>query len=722
MINFGKDKVTAHLDKNVISNIIQTARASLKEPSRPFTPGDTQRMLFPSSDQSRPPSAYSIKSFSKDLEPLKQRPTILDVPIQTKRKVMSENLKSMPRKPIKAIQETYEEKAVEEAPQENEVLVETKELISELERLRYDSEARKNYESDELDDLLESISNVLAELKYLENKPAWAGCEEVLKLLALTLENFEKDSTKIMKISKCLLENAISHDLLYKKQDSGLVATSIAMGAIKLLYQLSKLPENDILFIDLDIFEVMYSLLINIVSEDSFDEISLPYDFLLFLFGILKNISNSPQVAEISCKLISPLASLLPTPFIDATPHKNPKHPSLLVQITGIISHLASNESLEDFVNYQIIDKVALSIRIYPDLDIILNCLKALTKISTLPAVCKILQNYILTLFSLLENYDKPVLLSRTCYILANVLSSHKASMSLSEPYIPLVVNRIAQYLGGYELVHVDLLVKLVRLMVNLINAEDIRTAIPSGENIVKVLTEILSRYNLEEHEELILNAVACMTNILYYDQPTEEFISQHSRILALSKISSLLVGNFNEELTGESLRALSNLTRHEEICKELAGLHVIEILILFLDHSYWAIVYYALGCLINISSLSKELLYSERCFDVLIGLLEDTAMFEPQFSKQLMMIFCNLCSLSKGLVPWESVAGEENVKRLSGVVEKLRSEGEGEDLDVAQELSSFMPKALVPCEFEGCGRKFPNAELLKQHWERRHT
>lgn len=722
MMNFAKDKVTAHLEKNVISNILSTARASLKEPSRPFTPGDTQRTLFPSSDLSRPPSAYSIRTFSKELEPLKQRPIILDVPIQTQRKVMSEDLKGIPRKPIKPVQE-FTEDTLGPTDEELEVLNETKELMGELDRLRYDSQVRENYADDELDDFLESITNVCAEVKYLKNKPGWATCEEVLKMLALTLENFEKDPGKIMRVSKCLLDNLTSHDLLYKRNKAGVVASPLAMGAIKVLYQLSKTVENDILFIQLDIFDLMYSLLLSIVSEDSYEELDLPYDFLLFLFGILKNITNSSELVPVSYKLISPLASLLPSPFLDNSPHKNPKHSSLLVQVTGILSHISSEKAVDLFLSNQIIDKLGLSIRLYSDQDVVLNSLKTLVKISTVESVCKLLQNYVISLFSTLETYENPMIISRACYILANVLTTRQDSLTLS-PYIHVLTNIASKYLNSLDPLHVDLLVKIVRLLVNLINAEDIRSA-GNGENIVKFLLEILNVYSIEIHEELILNALACITNLLFYDLPGENFITVRSRFIAFSKISSILVQNFSEEFTAESLRALSNLTRHEEICKELPSLHIIEILILYLDHSYWGIIYYALGSLINVSSLTKEFLYSEKYFEILINLLGETEYVEVEFSKQLLMIFCNLCSLSKMLVPWESVAGEENVKTLSGLANRFyeKYKGNPNNLgEIAEGLMQFMPKPFVPCEFEGCGRKFPTAALLQEHWERRHS
>lgn len=62
----GRKPLTSHLEKSIISNVIQTARACLNEPSRPYTPAEAQRTLFSQSDYAdRPPSSYVPKSVLK---------------------------------------------------------------------------------------------------------------------------------------------------------------------------------------------------------------------------------------------------------------------------------------------------------------------------------------------------------------------------------------------------------------------------------------------------------------------------------------------------------------------------------------------------------------------------------------------------------------------------------------------------------------------------------
>ena len=57
------DPMMSALQRSLIAETIQGARASLHEPSRPFTPGDLPRHLFHGDDYSnRPGSSYKMNS------------------------------------------------------------------------------------------------------------------------------------------------------------------------------------------------------------------------------------------------------------------------------------------------------------------------------------------------------------------------------------------------------------------------------------------------------------------------------------------------------------------------------------------------------------------------------------------------------------------------------------------------------------------------------------
>ena len=390
-----------------------------------------------------------------------------------------------------------------------------------------------------------------------------------------------------MKISKCLLENITNHDLLYKKRSKKVVTNPLALGAIKYLYQFSKIPENDKFFIEEKVFETLYSTLIAIISEDSYNSIDLPYDFFLFLLGILKNISNSSEIGKLLVKLVSPLSTLLPTPWVDTKPKVNFKHSNLLVQVTGILSNLSNKDTFEVFLEYKIIEKLILTVKIYNDQEIALNSLKAISKLSLEEITCDILKNSVLDLFNLINYYESPMILSRACYILANVISVHKTTLMLSEkPSEKIFTSLCNKYFGSFEPVHVDLLIKILRVCANLASATNIGCYYESPEEFLNLLIEILRKYDIVDYEELILNSVACITNLLYFDDPCKSFISNTARLTVFSKLSGLITDTSNEEITVEVLRAFGNLTRHEIICRELPSLFMIDILIMMTDHS----------------------------------------------------------------------------------------------------------------------------------------
>ena len=104
----GRKTLTSHLEKSIISNVIQTARACLNEPSRPYTPAEAQRTLFSQSDYAdRPPSSYVPKPVLKkvrnqSLEPRKE-PVLIKEALKTRDLDALESPSLGPSTPIRPI-------------------------------------------------------------------------------------------------------------------------------------------------------------------------------------------------------------------------------------------------------------------------------------------------------------------------------------------------------------------------------------------------------------------------------------------------------------------------------------------------------------------------------------------------------------------------------------------------------------------------------------------
>lgn len=369
--------------------------------------------------------------------------------------------------------------------------------------------------------------------------------------------------------------------------------------------------------------------------------------------------------------------------------------------------------------------------------ELVLNSCRVLSKLSLserfAELIVKSTDDYrsLRTLVGLLPKYPEiPHITTRVCFILANAATSYsEARRVLGKSVVAEVLEwGLQKNIGKANRLSPDVLVKSLRLIANLVLDPEVGQGLDCADSLVSMLGRILSEYDSVVYEELVLNAVSCLTNVLYYDTPQSPF--EINRFELLSVLAPLLVQTLNTEITIEAVRACGNLTRHEEVCKAMYSLLLADALLILLEHSDNDVVFYSLGCLTNVSCLAKELLYSEMRFTGLISALESFQLNEPELSLQVSMVLVNLCSASKGLVPWESVAGEEQVNRLASLAKDLKAECEQllaqelplADLDsVLEVLLEAMPRALLPCPVSGCGRKFPSEDQLTQHIKRRH-
>ena len=65
----------------------------------------------------------------------------------------------------------------------------------------------------------------------------------------------------------------------------------------------------------------------------------------------------------------------------------------------------------------------------------------------------------------------------------------------------------------------------------------------------IEALCKAVDRRSLEANEEFILNAVSCITNILYYDTANDPIFTPECRSLVFSTVWKYLLANENEEI-----------------------------------------------------------------------------------------------------------------------------------------------------------------------------
>lgn len=280
------DDIRAHLDKSVISNILAGARASLKEPSRPFTPAETTRSLFAQNDYANRPSSSYGTQVVEEQEKRRPAPISFDAPIQTNRKGLA-SLEVISREPVKP----------KAAPKE------TNALIDELRRLQAFEEVRGLYTVEDLDSLPMKLQS--------SDLPP----ELLLRELALTMESFTNEPVKLLKLAAVLLSELTRLELLIKQKRDVVETHNLAMACVKAIYKFSKLPQWDKAFTEQGVYAALHDAIVAILNSE-FVELDgqLPFDWLIYALGTIKNISlDATQVNE-SVSLMAVLSKLLPLP------------------------------------------------------------------------------------------------------------------------------------------------------------------------------------------------------------------------------------------------------------------------------------------------------------------------------------------------------------------------------------------------------------------------
>ena len=65
----------------------------------------------------------------------------------------------------------------------------------------------------------------------------------------------------------------------------------------------------------------------------------------------------------------------------------------------------------------------------------------------------------------------------------------------------------------------------------------------------IKQVCEAVNRRSIEENEEFILNAISCVTNILYYDTAQEPLFKNDLRTKVFFCFKDFLLATQNEEI-----------------------------------------------------------------------------------------------------------------------------------------------------------------------------
>ena len=207
-----------------------------------------------------------------------------------------------------------------------------------------------------------------------------------------------------------------------------------------------------------------------------------------------------------------------------------------------------------------------------------------------------------------------------------------------------------------------ELLTKLIRVVANVATEEVlfpllIRDMRKDLQEFIQLVVRSLEMMTLEKNEEYILNSVSCLTNILFYDTPQEnkedELVSQKSREQIFRFVSPFVYTSQNDEVQIETVRVLSNLSRHLHMCRTFADLDkaqeeersFADVLLLLVQNSLRELVYYGIGILINVS-LHKECrvaILSRPFIDQLTNVVRDCNIEDMELAKSAIKALLNL-------------------------------------------------------------------------------
>lgn len=275
-------------------------------------------------------------------------------------------------------------------------------------------------------------------------------------------------------------------------------------------------------------------------------------------------------------------------------------------------------------------------------------------------------------------------------------------------------------------------MVKSIRLCANLWTSEDIakREIKNFNPQNLELLCNILAIEPNEKNEDLILNALSCLSNILFFQTEIPNTIV----VFLVSICKTFIRESGNEEVRIESLRIYGNISRNKAYIQLFATAEIIKILYEVLSNKQTKAreKYYSIGVLMNCSTdekLRDSFMYTNT-LDLILDKLQESDFEDLEMSKVICKLLTNLCD-TKSVNKWTNL----QLSRLDGILTGIADECDS-NLDVANNtekdilndlhkvvnnLINVLPEVTNCCPVADCGRKFITVQELEQHIQRRH-
>uniref|UniRef100_A0A673JTA3 Armadillo repeat containing 2 n=1 Tax=Sinocyclocheilus rhinocerous TaxID=307959 RepID=A0A673JTA3_9TELE len=387
----------------------------------------------------------------------------------------------------------------------------------------------------------------------------------------------------------------------------------------KLVFKISRKASNDTLFLNGCILDSLLSLL---HCEDVWSK----GEAVLYCVGSLKLLSGNAALSRL----------LLSKGFIGVLLQlsKRLMHgPS--TSVTAALRNIADqSESRLSFLSNKAFSTLCLILENHrSDIDICINVARIFSKLSTYTECCHALAEtpHCCSLFlDLLGKYSrKQDLVVRLLFTLGNLTAKSPEARERvyeEEGVIDVLLDLFQVYqetpsppeqFRAPE--REDVLVKLIRLLANLAIHPTVGTALAANTLCVQLL--------LEESEELVVNAVATINNLSFYQGMSSVVRAQHTHISQL--LLKLLLSSSMDAVL-EATCVFGNLSQIKDVRHFIMQHKVEQYVVTLLDSKTPDVCFSACGVLINLSADpdNRAMLRAEGTVQKLIDCLCD---FGPQ-------------------------------------------------------------------------------------------
>ncbi|XP_045197949.2 armadillo repeat-containing protein 2-like isoform X2 [Mercenaria mercenaria] len=490
----------------------------------------------------------------------------------------------------------------------------------------------------------------------------------------------KKDVQKIISLSEELYQLLQKHNLLSKnyKQRSKILKSIFKMldleepqlllqlarlilafrvggnnllNVCKLVFKVSRNEKNDPAFLDGNILDLLLETMNGV-------DILGTHEALIYCVGSLKFLTGNATIAKqlVQKHCIEKLSTLLDSilKLVGGNSHTPEQLGNILVQLTAALRNLADTGSSRDkILNCRLLDSLTLVSDSYAsDWEIVLNVSRIFSKVTLHTDCCMALSENVLSykvfLHLLKKHLKRQDIAVRVSFILGNMTAKNddaRVQLFQQPKSLDIILSVLKTHLeldyktrnklekkdrsksdGGSEdtTKHGDVLVKVVRVIANISINEEVGPQVAASSHCVELLIRILETKDIESSEELVLNTVACINNLSFFNCKNSA-VTTHQMKLVDCLMKLVLAESMMKSIV-EVSRVFGNLTRQKQVRDYLHQQQVDKVLITLLDSGDKEVVYIACGVLINfmVDEEKRNILKKEGGITKLVEVLRD--------------------------------------------------------------------------------------------------